>query len=91
MAKIEIARAHRKSMTEAKAAINRVAKKIAEKFDVSHEWEGNTLHFERPGVNGRIALTKSEVKVFAELNFLLGAMKGSIEKAIEDQIDKELG
>ena len=91
MAKINIARAHRKSMPEAKAAINRVAKKIAEKFDVSHEWDGNTLHFERPGVNGRIALTKNEVQVFAELNFLLGAMKGSIEKAIEDQIDKELG
>ena len=91
MAKIEIARNHTKTIPQAKAALNRVAEKIADKFDVTHGWEGNTLHFERPGVTGRIALTKNEVKVFAELGFLLGAMKGSIEKAIEDHIDKELG
>jgi putative polyhydroxyalkanoate system protein len=91
MAKIEIARKHKKSLAEAKAAIERVATKISDKFDVSHEWQGNTLHFERPGVNGRIALVKNEVRVSAELSFLLGAMKGTIERAIEEQIDKELG
>lgn len=91
MAKIEIARPHKKSVAEAKAAVERVAAKIAEKFDVEHEWKGNTLHFQRPGVTGRIALAKNEVQVFAELSFLLGALKGPIEKAIEDQIDRELG
>ena len=67
MATISISRKHKKSMTDARASIDRVAKGIAKKFQVSHEWDGDTLHFSRPGVDGRIALAKGSVKVEATL------------------------
>jgi putative polyhydroxyalkanoate system protein len=91
MATISITRKHKKSMADARAAIDRVAKGIAKKFQVSHEWEGDTLHFSRPGVDGRIALGKGSVKVEATLGFLLMVIKSSVEDEIERYLDEEFG
>lgn len=91
MATISISRKHNKSMPEARASIDRVAKGIARKFQVSHEWQGDTLHFSRPGVDGHIALTKGSVKVEATLGFLLMVIRSSVEDEIERYLDDEFG
>ncbi|HWT15132.1 MAG TPA: polyhydroxyalkanoic acid system family protein [Patescibacteria group bacterium] len=91
MATISISRKHKKSMTEARASIDRVAKGMAKKFSVGHEWEGDTLHFSRPGVEGHIALGKGSVKVEATLGFLLMVIKSSVEDEIERYLDEEFG
>ena len=91
MATISISRKHKKSLPEARAAVDRVAKGIAAKFQVSHEWDGNTLHFSRPGVDGHIALGKGTVSVEAQLGFLLMMIKSSVEDEIERYLDKEFG
>src|SRR5262249_21507024 len=67
MAKIDIRRKHGSSLKAAKAAVEKTAKAIGKKFAISSEWEGDTLHFQRSGVDGHIAVTKSEVHVYAEL------------------------
>ena len=54
------------------------------------DW-ADTLHFERSGVNGLIAVSKTEVRVTAELGFLLGMMKPQTEAEIESQLDKNFG
>ena len=89
MPTIDIRREHAKPVKEAKKAVERVAKKISERFDLHYEWVGNTLHFERSGVSGNIALTKDEVAVTAHLSFLLSALRGPIEREIHKQIDDE--
>jgi putative polyhydroxyalkanoate system protein len=89
MPSIDIHRSHGKSMKEAKAAVERVAERISEKFDVECGWNGNTLEFSRSGVNGSIALLKGEVRVVANLGFLLMALKGPIESEIHRYLDKE--
>ena len=91
MPSIEIHRRHDKSMKDAKAAVERVADKIAEKFDVSCGWNGNTLEFERSGVHGKISLSKGEVHVVANLGFLLMALRGTIEAEIHKYLDREFG
>jgi putative polyhydroxyalkanoate system protein len=91
MPSIAITRKHSKPIADGKKAINRLAKAIAERFDVEYGWEGNTLHFERSGVNGRIALGKGTIEVHAELSFLLTPIKTAIEREIERQLDKEFG
>jgi len=91
MSTIHIVRKHKKSATEAKAAVNRVAKSIAKKFDVTHDWDGDTLHFERTGVHGSIALTKGQVTVTAKLGLLLFAIKGPVENAVNEYLDREFG
>lgn len=91
MPSIEIHRRHNKSIKDAKAAVERVAEKISEKFDVSCGWRGNTLEFERSGVSGKILLGKGEVSVVANLGFLLMALRGTIEAEIHKYLDKEFG
>lgn len=91
MPSIEIHRRHDKSMKEAKAAVERVADKIAERFDVTCGWNGNTLEFERSGVHGKISLGKGEVLVVANLGFLLMALRGTIEAEIHKYLDREFG
>lgn len=91
MPSIEIRRQHKKTLKDARKAVEHVAEKIAERFEVDYGWQGNTLHFERSGVDGSIALSKGEVHVTANLSFLLLALRGPIEREIHRQIDLEFG
>jgi putative polyhydroxyalkanoate system protein len=91
MSKIDIRRKHGQSVKSAKAAVDKTVAAIAKKFGVTSGWDGDTLHFERSGVNGKIAVTKTDVHVTAELGFLLGMMKPQIEAEIESQLDKNFG
>ena len=89
MPSIHIERKHTKSMKDAKAAVERVAESISERFDVEYGWEGSTLHFERTGVDGHIALSKGKVVVSVNMGFLLMALRGPIERSIHEHIDRE--
>lgn len=91
MPSIDIRHAHSKSMKDARASVERVAEKIQQKFDVSCAWEGNTLAFERSGVHGQIELGKGEVRVVANLGFLMMALKGPIESEIHKVLAREFG
>jgi len=87
VAKIDIRRKHGSSLKAAKAAVGKTAQAIAKKFDITSAWEGDVLHFQRSGVDGHIAVTKTDVHVYADLGFLLGFMKPMIEAEIEKQLD----
>lgn len=89
MPSIDIVQPHNKSMKDAKAAVDRVAEKIGERFQVDCGWKGNTLEFTRSGVNGEIRLDKDEVHVVVNLGFLLGALKGPIESEIHRVLERE--
>lgn len=91
MSKIDIRRKHGQSHKAAIAAVDKTVAAIARKFGVHSEWQGDTLHFERAGVNGKIRVNKHDVHVTAELGFLLGMMRPQIEAEIESQLDKNFG
>ncbi|GIX36659.1 MAG: hypothetical protein KatS3mg126_2438 [Lysobacteraceae bacterium] len=91
MAQIRVERTHDKPLRTARAAVERVAKQMAERFDVDYEWDGSTLHFRRSGVDGRIELGRNKVVVVARLGLLLSALRGSVENAIHEYIDREFG
>jgi putative polyhydroxyalkanoate system protein len=91
MSSIDIRRKHTRPLKQARAAVERVAEHIAEKFDVEYGWNGNNLEFSRGGVDGQIAVSGKEVHVTATLGFLLMAIKGPIEREIERYLDEEFG
>lgn len=91
MAQIDIRRTHGSSLKDAKAAVDKTAKAIAKRFDITSRWEGDTLHFQRSGVDGHIHVSKAEVHVHAELGFLFGMMKPMIEEEINKQLDRNFG
>jgi putative polyhydroxyalkanoate system protein len=91
MAVIDIRRKHGRSLKDAKAAVERVAKAIAKEYDITHTWDGNVLNFGRSGVNGTISVHKTDVHIHAELGFLMGALKSVIEREINRQLDEKFG
>jgi putative polyhydroxyalkanoate system protein len=91
MAVIDIHRKHGRSVKDAKAAVERVAKAIAKEYGIAHHWDGNALRFSRTGVKGTISVAKTDVHIHAELGFLVGALKPAIEREITRQLDDEFG
>ena len=82
MSSIDIRHAHSLPHAKARKAVQEVADKLAERFGIDYDWNGDTLNFNRSGVEGRIALLPGQLHVTAQLGFLFGAMKGPIEAEI---------
>jgi putative polyhydroxyalkanoate system protein len=89
MAGIDIRHQHSLPMARARKAVEQVAAKLAERFGVAYDWEGDTLKFVRSGVDGRIALTPKQLHVTAKLGFLLSALHGPIEAEIRRVLDEK--
>lgn len=90
MPDIAIKRSHHLGLKGAKTAADKMAEKLGEKFGLAGEWEGNHLSFSRPGVSGTLGITETTMTLEVTLGFLLKAMKGPIENAVNEQLDKVL-
>lgn len=88
MASIDIRHPHALPPARARQAVQDVADKLVNRFGAAYHWDGDILHFSRSGIDGHIALQPGEVHVSAQLGFLLGAMKGSIESEILRVLDE---
>ncbi|MFT4255680.1 MAG: polyhydroxyalkanoic acid system family protein [Pseudoxanthomonas sp.] len=91
MSSIDIRHPHNRSPQEARAVVDDVARKLAERFDCRCDWSGDTLRFNRSGVDGRIELTTQEVRVNAKLGFMLSMMQGPIEAEIRRVLEEKFG
>ncbi|MFN7136040.1 MAG: polyhydroxyalkanoic acid system family protein [Thermomonas sp.] len=75
MSRIDIRHAHALSKAQARKAVEEVARKLQERFEVDCAWQGDALHFSRSGVDGQI-------HVHAKLGFLAAMFKEPIEAEI---------
>ena len=87
MADISLTRAHQLGLKGAKAAADKMSVKLNEKFDLVCIWSGDTLNFQRSGVNGKMIVTETHMQLEVTLGFLLKAMKGPIEKSVAENLD----
>lgn len=90
MADISLKRTHSLGLKGAHAAANKMAEKLGEKFALTSTWAGNTMNFTRPGVNGTLAISESDITLEVTLGFMLKMMKGPIEQSVHEQLDKAL-
>ncbi len=90
MADITLVRNHTLGLKGARAAADKMADKLTEKFGLSGDWQANTLIFERPGVSGKLTVTDHDMNLEVTLGFLLKAMKSPIERAVHEQLDAVL-
>ena len=88
MPTIDIRRPHQLSLTEAHAVVDQVASRMREKFGMEGQWQGDTLRFARPGVNGSIAVAADTIHVRAELGLMLAPLKGMVEQEIRRKLDE---
>lgn len=88
MPSIDIRRPHQLSITEARSVVDQVAARMQEKFDMTGQWQDDTLNFSRPGLNGSIAVEADAIQVRAQLGMLLSPLKGMIEQEIRRKLDE---
>jgi putative polyhydroxyalkanoate system protein len=87
MADIEVHRTHNLGLAGARKVADQVAESLGKKFDLKGSWSGNVLNFQRTGVSGTLSVTDKDLDLSVTLGFLLKALKGSLQGAIDQQLD----
>lgn len=90
MADISLTRKHQLGLKGAKTAADKMSVRLNDKFNLVSSWTGDTLHFQRSGVNGKMLVSETHMELEVTLGFLLKAMKGPIEKAVVENLDSAL-
>lgn len=88
---IDIHAYHDLSHEEALTAADELSCDLAEKFGIDYGWEDEVIHFERPGVDGRIYVRETELRIQAKLGFLLMMLKEPIEREIHRYLKEHFG
>jgi putative polyhydroxyalkanoate system protein len=88
---IDIHARHALSHDEALAAADELSRDLSEKFGIDYGWQDEVIHFERPGVHGSITVREEELRIQAELGFLLMMLKAPIEEEIVRYLTERFG
>jgi putative polyhydroxyalkanoate system protein len=86
MSNINIFARHAMELEAAQSAADELAGDLAAKFDIDYGWDGDFIHFERPGVDGKIEVGEENIHVQARLGILLLFLKNRIEDEICDYL-----
>lgn len=89
MSRIDIRHAHSLPAANARQAIEEIARKLQERFDVDYDWDGDVLNFSRSGIDGHIELADQGLHVSAKLGFLAAMFKDSIESEIRRVLEEK--
>jgi len=87
---IVVRRPHSLSRARARAVANAVAKELARDYGLKATWRGDTLHFERASLTGRLQLKPKEILLEVALGFLLAAFKDNIARIVEKKLAQVL-
>ena len=87
MSEIRYKREHHLSIKEAKKIAQKAADELGREYDLVSEWEGDTLHFHRSGVDGHMHVTPHYIDLNVKLGFLLRPFKSAFEHHIERNLD----
>ena len=90
MPSISIRRRHKLDHKQAKAVARKIAKDLDKRFGLTCQWEGDEVEFSGAGVSGKMRVGKSQISLDVELSFLLLALKGTIERHINNELDAAL-
>jgi len=90
MSDIVFIRSHVLPIAKARALVQKAADHLAAEHHLENEWHGNTLHFQRSGVNGKIHVTDSNIHLDVSLGLLLKPFKAKFVGEIERNLDKYL-
>jgi len=90
MSDIVFMRSHVLPIAKAKSFVQKAADALAAEYQLESEWHGNTLRFQRSGVNGRIHVTDSKIHLDVSLGLLLKPFKSKFVGEIERNLDKYL-
>lgn len=82
MSGIDIHARHALSYEQAQDAAESLSQDLSRKFSIDYGWDGDFIHFERPGVHGQILVNDEEIHIKARLGLMLAMLKAPIENEI---------
>jgi len=88
---IDIHAYHTLSHEDALTAADQLSAELAKKFGIDYGWEDEIIHFERLGVDGQILVEETELRIQANLGFMLMMLKGPIEQEIVSYLKQHFG
>jgi putative polyhydroxyalkanoate system protein len=92
MPDIQLSQPHQLTQQQARAKVDKMTHQLESDLGLTIQWlDDDKLSFERSGANGALTLTEQQVSVEVKLNFMLRAMKGTIEKELEKALRKAFG
>jgi putative polyhydroxyalkanoate system protein len=77
---IIITQAHQLSPQQARDAAQQVADRMAEEFEMTLQWQGDVLSFERSGVSGSLAVGAAEARLQIRLGGFFQMFAGKVEE-----------
>ena len=87
MAMIRIDRPHHLSQAEAKALADQLARDFEKRFALRWRWDGDDVHFSRPGVSGKMHVGDTNILLELSLGMLLAPLKPTIERQVNAKLD----
>ncbi|MBO9716932.1 MAG: polyhydroxyalkanoic acid system family protein [Pseudoxanthomonas sp.] len=90
MARIDIQHPHTRNAGEVRLIVDAIIAQLRERFGVSGIWEGEAVRLSGPGLTGHVELLPQQVRVTAELGFLLSALRGQVEAEIRRVLGERL-
>jgi putative polyhydroxyalkanoate system protein len=90
MARIDIRHPHTRSADEARSIVDAIAVQLHERFGVSGTWQGDSVRLSGPGLSGQVEILPQQVRVTAELGFLLSALRSQVEAEIRRVLGERL-
>jgi putative polyhydroxyalkanoate system protein len=90
LANLIITREHELSVKEAKAVAQNMMAELEREYNIESEWDGDTLNFERSGINGCLDVSKDQLQIEMKLGMMLKPFQSKIEAAINDKLDELL-
>jgi putative polyhydroxyalkanoate system protein len=91
MSRIDMCAQHSMPAAEAQQAADELASDLARKFEINYGWDGDHIHFERPGVHGMITVRENEIRIKARLGLMLVFLKPLIEDEITQYLENHFG
>jgi putative polyhydroxyalkanoate system protein len=95
MATIDVRRAHKLPLEEAKKRAEDLAKSMQQKLELEWRWDGDRIVFEAPrgaakGTKGSVEVTAADVRVQIDLPFLMRMLKGTVESKVHEKLGQLL-
>jgi putative polyhydroxyalkanoate system protein len=88
MATIKLSHSHSLSHEEARQRVAELFESYRGRFGINYRWEGDTLHLNGSGFEGRAHLHPSRIDVEVKLGLMASAFKGQVESGLKSELDK---
>lgn len=88
MSHIAIERSHPLTPQQARQAAETFAEHLASQHQIHYRWEGDSLHFQRSGIDGHVELAPSLIRINVRLGWLLISFKHRLEQEIHRHLDE---